>query len=131
MNFSFFFFYSLAWISILNDAARGELGATTMSFEPYYDILGVDADQIENDQDSSYNDKAAAISLAYRQVALRTHPERGGDSKSFKKVQEAFDMVMSKLEEDEFERLITLVEFQADIRKVSAYLQVLYIYAFN
>jgi hypothetical protein len=36
----------------------------------------------------------------------------------FKKVQEAFDMIMSKLEEDEFEKRIVDVEFNATLRKV-------------
>ena len=46
----------------------------------YYQVLGVDKTASQDD-----------IKRAYRRLASKHHPDRGGDAEEFKRVQEAYD----------------------------------------
>lgn len=46
----------------------------------YYDVLGISSDASADD-----------IKLAYRRLASKHHPDRGGDAEEFKRVQEAYE----------------------------------------
>lgn len=50
----------------------------------YYDILGIDKTASEDD-----------IKKAYRKLALKYHPDRGGDQEKFKEVNEAYQVLSS------------------------------------
>ena len=58
----------------------------------YYQILGV-------------NNKASAsdIKKAYRKLAGRHHPDRGGDADEFKKIQEAYDVLSNPQTRQEYD----------------------------
>ena len=51
----------------------------------YYRILGIDKTASESD-----------IKKAYRKLASKHHPDRGGDADTFKQVQEAYDVLSNK-----------------------------------
>lgn len=51
----------------------------------YYDALGVTESASEEE-----------IKKAYRKLAMKHHPDRGGDAKEFQKVQEAYDTLSDK-----------------------------------
>lgn len=48
----------------------------------FYDVLGV-----------SKNDSADTIRKAYRKLAVKNHPDKGGDEAKFKEIQKAFDVL--------------------------------------
>lgn len=50
--------------------------------EDYYQILGVNKNASDDD-----------IKKAYRKMAMKHHPDRGGDVSTFQKVQEAYDIL--------------------------------------
>ena len=50
----------------------------------YYETLGVSEDA-----------KPAAIKKAYRKLAMKHHPDKGGDEKMFKEINEANDILTS------------------------------------
>jgi hypothetical protein len=49
-----------------------------------YEILGIDRDADEEE-----------IKKAFRKMALKTHPDKGGDEEQFKKVREAYECLIS------------------------------------
>lgn len=49
----------------------------------YYDILGIKRTATERE-----------IKKAYRDKAMRTHPDKGGDTEEFKKLAEAYEVSM-------------------------------------
>jgi len=60
----------------------------------YYNILGV-----------SENAKPAAIKKAYRKLAMKHHPDKGGDEKQFKQINEANDTLTNKQKRAEYDDL--------------------------
>lgn len=80
-----------------------------MDFKPYYDLLELDIED---------NPTASQINRAYRKLALKVHPDKGGDILEFKKIQEAVEILTSKLEEDEKEKLYETIYITARITKV-------------
>ena len=53
-----------------------------MATTNYYEILGIDQDADQS-----------AIKSAYRKLALKTHPDNGGDEEEFKKINEAYEVL--------------------------------------
>ena len=60
----------------------------------YYNILGVSEDA-----------KPAAIKKAYRKLAMKHHPDKGGDEKQFKQINEANEILTSKEKLLEYDNL--------------------------
>ena len=60
----------------------------------YYNILGVSEDA-----------KPAAIKKAYRKLAMKHHPDKGGDEKTFKQINEANDTLTNKQKRAEYDDL--------------------------
>ena len=56
-----------------------------MSQTDYYETLGVSRDAAADD-----------LKKAYRKLAVKNHPDKGGDEEVFKKIQEAFDKLLGK-----------------------------------
>lgn len=56
-----------------------------MSKENLYDVLGVSKDASETD-----------IKKAYRKLAIKHHPDKGGDEETFKKISEAYGILSDK-----------------------------------
>ena len=54
----------------------------TMSKRDYYEVLGVSRDVNEKD-----------LKKAYKRMASKHHPDRGGDEEKFKEAKEAFDVL--------------------------------------
>lgn len=59
----------------------------------YYRILGID-------KTASINE----IKQAYRKLASKHHPDRGGDADAFKQVQEAYDVLGDPAKRDQYDR---------------------------
>lgn len=60
----------------------------------YYNTLGVDKQASQAD-----------IKKAYRRLASKHHPDRGGDEASFKKVQEAYDVLGNEKNRHEYDNI--------------------------
>ena len=67
------------WTKTLARAAIGALGKSTIDFDPYYEILGLD----KNEKLTS-----TLLSRAFRKKGITMHPDKeGGSEESFRKVQ--------------------------------------------
>ena len=62
----------------------GGRGQQDVDTKEYYDVLGVDKDATSSE-----------IKKAFRKLALKHHPDRGGDEELFKKITEAHDVLSS------------------------------------
>lgn len=95
------------WIKALQLSAKGE-SSFEIDYSSFYTRLGLDPDQ---------HPDASTINRAYRKKALKVHPDKGGDIVEFKKLQEACDMLIGKIEEDEKSLLYDTITFEAVIQK--------------
>ena len=97
-----------AWLSALNTAAS-----------PADTNLLTEAECLSllNIKDSSDTLTPAIVNKAYRKTCLKVHPDKGGDVAQFKKVQEAFDYLNNKLEEEEFSRKYNTIQYECSIEK--------------
>ena len=97
------------WIKALDRAAKTlHDGPVSIDFTEYYNIFGLKM---------SDNPTTSQINRAYRKTCLKCHPDKGGDPNEFKKVQEAYEILLSKLEEEEEEKLYKTVHYDAVIEK--------------
>ena len=97
------------WTKTLARAAIGALGKSTIDFDPYYEILGLD----KNEKLTS-----TLLSRAFRKKGITMHPDKeGGSEESFRKVQEAYDMLVSKVESDELASKYEDILYTASINK--------------
>lgn len=94
----------------LINAANGISGPTKFNFDEYYELLSLD---------KSEELTTSSLTKAYRKAALKNHPDKGGNVDAFKKVQEAFEILQSKLAEEEQSKYFRTVGFTAEIEKVS------------
>lgn len=97
-----------AWLSALNTAAS-----------PADTNLLTEAECLSllNIKDSSDALTPAIVNKAYRKTCLKVHPDKGGDVAQFKKVQEAFDYLNNKLEEEEFNKKYNTIQYECSIEK--------------
>jgi hypothetical protein len=58
-----------------------------------------------------------AIDKAYKRAALRAHPDKGGDSFKFKAVTDAYEIIMSTLQEEEEAKKFKPIIVKATIKK--------------
>lgn len=97
------------WMTALERAAKTlHDGPMSIDFTEYYSIFGLDVAE---------NPTTSQLNRAYRKTCLKCHPDKGGDVNEFKKVQEAFEILTSKLEEEEEEKLYKNIFFDAVIEK--------------
>jgi curved DNA-binding protein CbpA len=97
------------WMTACDRAAKKlHDGPVSIDFTEYYNIFGLKMED---------NPTASVINRAYRKTCLKCHPDKGGDANEFKKVQEAFEILTSKLEEEEEEKLYKTIFFDAVIEK--------------
>jgi len=59
----------------------------------YYKILGINKDASEED-----------IKKAFRKLAHKYHPDKGGDEKKFKEINEAYQVLSSKEKRAQYDR---------------------------
>merc|ERR1719450_1540774 len=60
----------------------------------YYELLGVDK-----------NATMAEIKKSYRKLALKAHPDKGGDPEKFKEITHAYEILSDKDKRDTYDRL--------------------------
>jgi preprotein translocase subunit Sec63 len=84
----------LVWVKAIEAASEGNFGRIIIDYEQYFDLLGLNKDEELT---------TSAVNKAYRKLALKLHPDKGGDIMEFKKIQEASDALLNKLEEEEKE----------------------------
>lgn len=97
------------WITALERAAKSlHDGPVSIDFTEYYQIFGLNM---------ADNPTASQINRAYRKTCLKCHPDKGGDPNEFKRVQEAFEILTSKLEEEEEDKLYKTIYFDTVIEK--------------
>ena len=86
---------------------RGD-GPVSINFDEYYATLGLNKDEVTS---------SSQLNRAYRKMALKYHPDKGGSVDEFKKIQEAFEVLMSKLEEEEEAKMMKTIQYTATIQK--------------
>ena len=69
------------------------MGETQVDNNEYYEILGVDK-----------NATPAQIKKAFRKLAMKEHPDRGGDEEKFKKIQTAYEVLQSEEKRDLYDK---------------------------
>ena len=94
------------WTKALELASAGT--GRGFDYRPQYELLGLSMDD-EPD--------LATVNKAYRKAALKVHPDKGGDIAEFKKVQEAFNLISAKIEEDETAKDVEEIMYEAVIQK--------------
>ena len=67
--------------------------------EDYYKILGVPEDASEEE-----------IKKAYRRLALKYHPDRGGDEEKFKEINEAYQVLSDDKKRAQYDQFGTAFE---------------------
>ena len=58
----------------------------------YYDILNIQKDASQND-----------IKKAYHKLAIRHHPDKGGDSNKFKEISEAYETLSNPEKKQQYD----------------------------
>eukprot|EP01035_Chromulina_nebulosa_P017305 gene17305-22842_t len=96
------------WMKQIFNAAHSKSLNGELDLTEYYEALDLDPDS---------NPSANEINKAYRKKALVVHPDKGGDMKEFKKIQEAVDILLSKIEETEKELLYDTVFYDITVIK--------------
>lgn len=97
------------WLRALHNAVTGIMGPpSSVNFDQYYKLLELDP-----------NDELNAVSLnkTFRKKALKTHPDKGGKVEDFKAIQEAFDMLMAKIEDFEAAKNFMEISYECQIKK--------------
>jgi DnaJ-class molecular chaperone len=59
----------------------------------YYDILGI-----------KYNSTTSAIKNAYKKLAMKYHPDKGGDQEMFKKISEAYEILSDPIKREIYDK---------------------------
>ena len=97
------------WTKTLARAAVGALGQSSINFDPYFEVLGLDKDETLT---------STMLNKAFRKKGITMHPDKeGGSEESFRLVQEAYDMLVSKLEADELAAKFEDITYTAKINK--------------
>ena len=96
------------WLSALNSAAS-PIENNSLTEAECLSLLNI--------KDSPDALTAAIVNKAYRKTCLKVHPDKGGDVAQFKKVQEAFDYLNNKLEEEEFNKKYSTIQYECSIEK--------------
>ncbi len=96
------------WLSALNSAASPTENNSLTEAECL---------TLLNIKDSPDSLTPAIINKAYRKTCLKVHPDKGGDVAQFKKVQEAFDYLNNKLEDEEFNKKYNTIQYECSIEK--------------
>jgi hypothetical protein len=94
------------WVKALENEISGR--AYGISYTEYYSLLGL------NEKD---NPNLSIINRAYRRLALKAHPDKGGDITKFKKLQEAFDILAAKLDDEELDKMYDEITYQVIVQK--------------
>lgn len=98
------------WIKEITAAARGERLPAVIDYGACYETLGLSEEE---------EPSPAEINRAYRKAALKHHPDKGGDLQDFERIQAAFNGLMSKLEEEEYEAQHDTIVYQVLLKKQS------------
>jgi len=61
--------------------------------QDFYEVLGISRDASQDD-----------IKKAYRKLAHKYHPDKGGDEKKFKEINEAYQSLSNKDKRDQYDR---------------------------
>jgi DnaJ-domain-containing protein 1 len=92
------------WIRFITRAAVGPVNAP-VTVHTYYEALGLDESATENE-----------VKKAYRKLALRNHPDKGGDAAAFAKIGEAYE-VLCAIKEQAAEEAEDFDEIRATLRR--------------
>jgi hypothetical protein len=95
-----------AWIKAIKNAASGKKPGT--DYTEYFDVFGLTPATAPALSD---------VSRVYRRMALKAHPDKGGDPLEFKKIQEAFSMLQQKYDDEQELAEMKEMRFSCTIKK--------------
>lgn len=75
------------------------------NFIDYYALLGLDYSRFLNITISPESDLEREINSAYRKLALKNHPDRGGDPKKFAEISNAKDVLLDRKQKKNYDEL--------------------------
>jgi len=99
------------WMNALKNAAMGIYGLSKRTdFTEYYSLLGIPEDK-EDDLTLSF------LTKQYRKISLKAHPDKGGDVEEYERIQEAYNLIKSHLDEQEQAKLYDTIHYEVVVEK--------------
>jgi hypothetical protein len=99
------------WMNALKNAAMGIYGLSKRTdFTEYYHLLAIPEDK-EDELTLSF------LTKQYRRVSLKAHPDKGGDLEEYERIQEAYNLIKSHLEEQEQAKLYDTIHYEVVVEK--------------
>lgn len=99
------------WMNALKSAAMGIYGLSKRTdFTEYYSLLGIP-------EDKDFDLTIKFLTKQYRRISLKAHPDKGGDVDEYERIQEAYNLLKSHLEEEEQALLYDTIHYEVVVEK--------------
>ena len=96
------------WMGAIEKSAKGLAGPSHINVDEYYSLLGLDSNPPPGPSE---------IKKSYRKMALASHPDKGGSADAFNKLTDAYNILLTKAEEDEELKNLVDIEYEAIVTK--------------